>query len=526
MIGESFAKRLWPNGGAVGARIRPFSSLPWKTVVGVVRDIREPGDERRPWHPQLFMAMPAASSHPFLLFRSHQPLERMLPPITAAIHEANPLIAVGAAATADAQFTHYMSMHRFTLTLLGAFASLALVLAIVGLHSVVAFSVNQRSREIGVRMALGAAATSVVALVVRQAMTLALIGVVVGAVAGATASRALRSMLYGVGTTDPVTIAGVAVVLVGGALFAAYAPARRAARQPGGCVARGLRRILNPKGGNSEAADVRVRHIPGLCVDRCRPGTAARWRGTGAGHVADELGRVAGGVRDQTSGLPASRIQSRLLYPAAVGCTNYEKPFLYLIFGDGQALLVDTGARGARVADAIADALKRWADAHGKPVPQLIAAHSHARGDHVAGDSALATMTGVTVVGTSPEAVQRFFGLKAWPDSSATFDLGGRMLDIIPIPGHERASIAIYDRRTGILLTGDTMYPGRLYVADAAALAKSARRLVDFTRDLRVAHVLGAHIEQARTPFLDYTIGTSSARRARPRMSGAGICSS
>ena len=230
VVGESFAKRFWPNGGAVGARIRPFSGLPWKTVVGVVRDIHEPGDERRPWHPQLFMTMPAASAHPFLVFRSHQPLERMLPPITAAIHEANPLIAVGAAATADAQFTHFMSMHRFTLTLLGAFASLALVLAIVGLHSVVAYSVGQRSREIGVRMALGAAATNVVALVVRQAMTLTLVGVGVGAVAGVAASRALRSMLYGVGTTDPVTIAGVAILLVGGALVAAYAPARRAAQ--------------------------------------------------------------------------------------------------------------------------------------------------------------------------------------------------------------------------------------------------------------------------------------------------------
>ena len=190
------------------------------------------------------------------------------------------------------------------------------------------------------------------------------------------------------------------------------------------------------------------------------------------------------------------------------GCTNYEKPFLYLIFGDGQALLVDTGAKGAKVSDAIAAALKRWADAHGKPIPRLVAAHSHAHGDHVAGDSALATMQGVTVVGTSPDAVQKFFGIKAWPDSTATFDLGGRMLDIVPIPGHERASIAIYDRRTGVLLTGDTMYPGRLYVADAAEFTKSVRRLVEFTRERRIAHVLGAHIEEARTPFLDYTIGT------------------
>jgi glyoxylase-like metal-dependent hydrolase (beta-lactamase superfamily II) len=190
------------------------------------------------------------------------------------------------------------------------------------------------------------------------------------------------------------------------------------------------------------------------------------------------------------------------------GCTNYEKPFLYLIFGDDQALLVDTGAKGARVTEAIGTALKRWADAHGKRIPRLVAAHSHAHGDHVAGDSALAGIQGVTVVGTSPDAVQKFFSIKAWPDSTATFDLGGRVLDIVPIPGHERSSIAIYDRRTGILLTGDTMYPGRLYVADGVEFTKSVRRLVEFTRDRRIAHVLGAHIEEARTPFLDYTIGT------------------
>ena len=190
------------------------------------------------------------------------------------------------------------------------------------------------------------------------------------------------------------------------------------------------------------------------------------------------------------------------------GCTNYEKPFLYLIFGNGQALLVDTGAKGAKVADAITAALKHWAGQHGKPVPSLIAAHSHAHGDHVAGDSALRTRPGVTVVGTTPEAVQQFFGLRNWPDSAAAFNLGGRMLDVLPIPGHERASIAIYDRRTGILLTGDTMYPGRLYVADGAAFSLSVRRLVAFTAELPIAHVLGAHIEEARAPFLDYPVGT------------------
>ena len=78
----------------------------------------------------------------------------------------------------------------------------------------------------------------------------------------------------------------------------------------------------------------------------------------------------------------------------------------------------------------------------------------------------------------------------------------------MPIPGHERASLAIYDARTGILLTGDTMYPGRLYVADADAFTASARRLAEFSRGRLIAHVLGAHIEQAATPYLDYPVGT------------------
>jgi hydroxyacylglutathione hydrolase len=191
------------------------------------------------------------------------------------------------------------------------------------------------------------------------------------------------------------------------------------------------------------------------------------------------------------------------------GCTNYEKPFLYLIFGSDKVLLLDTGAKGADVAGAVRAALSRWAGAHNRAsAPQLIVAHSHGHGDHVAGDSALASLPNAIVVGTSAPAVQQFFGIRNWPTDTATFDLGGRVLDVVPIPGHQPASIGVYDRRTGILLTGDTMYPGRLYVSDAAAFTASVHRLVDFTRDKPIAHVLGAHVEQARTPFLDYVVGT------------------
>ena len=83
------------------------------------------------------------------------------------------------------------------------------------------------------------------------------------------------------------------------------------------------------------------------------------------------------------------------------------------------------------------------------------------------------------------------------------------MLDVLAIPGHEDASVAVYDRATGILLSGDTLYPGRLYVRNWPAFAASAQRLVDFASTRVITHVLGAHIEQARTPYTDYERGTA-----------------
>lgn len=192
------------------------------------------------------------------------------------------------------------------------------------------------------------------------------------------------------------------------------------------------------------------------------------------------------------------------------GCTNFEKPFLYLLFGRERALLVDTGAKGADVGAAIANARTEWARRHGGRMLPLVVAHSHGHGDHTAGDRSLAGAPDTTLVEATPESVQRFFHLRDWPNQAGSYDLGDRILDIVPIPGHEQASIAVYDRRTGILLTGDTLYPGRLYVRDAAAFEASVERLVDFTRDRAVAHVLGAHIENARTPFVDYPEGTTS----------------
>jgi hypothetical protein len=95
-----------------------------------------------------------------------------------------------------------------------------------------------------------------------------------------------------------------------------------------------------------------------------------------------------------------------------------------------------------------------------------------------------------------------------WPEQIGKIDLGDRVIDAIAIPGHSALSVALYDRRTAILLAGDTLYPGRLYVADFPAYAASVERLVKFTEGKPVAHILGNHIEQSSTPFLDYPVGT------------------
>jgi glyoxylase-like metal-dependent hydrolase (beta-lactamase superfamily II) len=190
------------------------------------------------------------------------------------------------------------------------------------------------------------------------------------------------------------------------------------------------------------------------------------------------------------------------------GCANYEKPFLFLLFGKEKALLLDTGAGKTDIAEVVKRLLTTWAEQNHRTPPPLVVAHTHAHGDHISGDRQLSMLPNTTLVAPNQRAVQEFFGFRDWPNDVVTYDLGDRILDIIAIPGHERSSIAIYDRQTGILFTGDTLYPGRLYVQDGPAFTASIQRLVDFTRGKIVAHLLGNHIENTRTPYLDYHIGT------------------
>jgi len=192
------------------------------------------------------------------------------------------------------------------------------------------------------------------------------------------------------------------------------------------------------------------------------------------------------------------------------GCTNYEKPFLYLIFGRDKALLVDTGAgQTVDTAVTVQKLIAKWQkrNQHADPI-QLVVAHSHGHGDHVSGDKGFEGMANVTLVAATPEAEQKAFSIAKWPEDPGSIDLGDRIVDVLAIPGHQPAHLAYYDRKTAILLTGDHLYPGRLYVSDFAAYLASTRRLVEFTATRPVAHILGCHIEQSTTPFVDYPVGT------------------
>jgi glyoxylase-like metal-dependent hydrolase (beta-lactamase superfamily II) len=190
------------------------------------------------------------------------------------------------------------------------------------------------------------------------------------------------------------------------------------------------------------------------------------------------------------------------------GCSNYEKPFLYLLFGADKAMLLDTGAGRTDVAQVVKRVIDNWLVKHRLKSIQLIVAHTHAHGDHISGDDQVVRLPDTVLVSPNLKAVQSFFGIKRWPEEIVQYDLGKRVLDIIPIPGHETTSIAIYDRQTALLFTGDTLYPGRLYISEPAAFVRSIKRLVDFTRDKMIAHILGCHIENTRTPYLDYQVGT------------------
>jgi hydroxyacylglutathione hydrolase len=194
------------------------------------------------------------------------------------------------------------------------------------------------------------------------------------------------------------------------------------------------------------------------------------------------------------------------------GCTDFEKPFVYLLFGTQKALLLDTGSRNGNLAPTLQNTIHRWLKRNSLATIPLLVVHTHEHGDHVAGDAALQALKDpaipVTLIAAKVEANMSLYQITHWPDDIGSIDLGDRVIDAIPIPGHSAASIALYDRKTAILFSGDTLYPGRLYVRNFPEFVASITRLVQFTSGKPVAEILGNHVEQTQTPFLDYPEGT------------------
>ncbi|MGO4190168.1 MBL fold metallo-hydrolase [Arthrobacter sp. YAF17] len=193
--------------------------------------------------------------------------------------------------------------------------------------------------------------------------------------------------------------------------------------------------------------------------------------------------------------------------------SNFEAPFLYLLFGEDRAFLLDSGATPEATEfplRATVDTLiEDWLRGHPKDSYELVVAHSHAHGDHVAADGQFTGRPHTRVVGHSAGEVAAFFGIDNWPHGTARMDLGGRVLEVIATPGHHPSAVAVYDEATGMLLTGDTVYPGRLYVQDFPAFQDSLRRLCDFSASHPVSVVLGAHIEMPARPFRDFPLGST-----------------
>ncbi|MDA9537751.1 hypothetical protein ACM41_16600 [Bradyrhizobium sp. CCBAU 21362] len=200
-------------------------------------------------------------------------------------------------------------------------------------------------------------------------------------------------------------------------------------------------------------------------------------------------------------------------------CFSYEGNFIYLLFGDNKAIMLDTGGppnpatpfnHGKtlpvhQTVDAIVEQRRR----SGGTDVDLIVAHTHSHNDHAAWDGEFSGRPRTTVVTTALPGVKSFFNLPNWPDGEALLDLGSRRLTVFPIPGHETAHIAVYDPRNKWLLTGDTLYPGLLTIADWNAFCTSAARLANFADQHEISAVLGAHVEMKNVPRQLYPIGTT-----------------
>jgi putative ABC transport system permease protein len=227
VINQEMARRYWPDEDPIGKRLA-VGNGPWRTVVGVVGDVKQSGldVETKPemFWPYYQMGLPFAT----VVVRTAGEPEAMIAAVRSEMQAIDKDLPVYSIKTGEQVISESVAPRRLNMLLLGTFGGLALVLAAVGLYGVMAYSVAQRTREIGIRMALGANQKAVMRLVLSQGMVLALIGVAIGVGASLLLTRLMSSLLYGVSVTDPVTFAVISLMLIGVASVASYIPARRA----------------------------------------------------------------------------------------------------------------------------------------------------------------------------------------------------------------------------------------------------------------------------------------------------------
>jgi putative ABC transport system permease protein len=237
IINETMARQFWPGEDALGKRFKlgsTDSQNPWLTIVGVVGDIKEMGLEAPvkaemffPYQqlPRMFWNMPRD-----LAVRATDDPMSVAAAVRQAVWSVDRNQPVSNIRTMDEILAGEVTQRRIGMTLLAAFAALALSLASLGIYGVLAYSVSQRTQEIGVRMALGAGRKEVLRMVLADGMRLAGVGVAIGLVASIAMTRLMAGLLFGVSASDPHTLAGVTLLLIAVALVACFIPARRATK--------------------------------------------------------------------------------------------------------------------------------------------------------------------------------------------------------------------------------------------------------------------------------------------------------
>jgi predicted permease len=233
IVDEYMADQLWPGQDPIGKRIHIVelpSKDPWQTVVGVVGRVKQDALDSDP-RIAFYLAQTQLPTRAMTVaFRSRTDSAARLSAAKKELRNLDPDLPMYYVRTMEQRVNESLARRRFSMLLLGVFASVALVLATIGIYGVMAYLVSQGTRELGIRIALGASQRNILSLVVRQGMALALSGVAIGLAAAFLFTRLMRSLLFGVEATDPITFAGIALLLAMIAMLASYIPAQRAAR--------------------------------------------------------------------------------------------------------------------------------------------------------------------------------------------------------------------------------------------------------------------------------------------------------